>query len=148
MTVIFVLSEEYGQLYLINCDNITIENQEMTSPIFAINAWLCNNLLIQNNYFGRYQPAICQRFSAIWLYTCNNISIENNNFEYRYSAASIHNSQEIVLRSNNIENGDQGFSIGKSENCTIEGNFVYACKYLFELREVNNTLIDSISVLT
>ncbi|TET75214.1 MAG: hypothetical protein E3J43_08730 [Candidatus Heimdallarchaeota archaeon] len=136
-----VLSEKYGQLYLINCENATIENQEMTAPVDAISALDCNNLLIHKSSFKRYTPAIGRLNIGIILYTCNNTSISECDFQYRSVAVYVRYSKDISLLANSVVNGDQGFDIRESDYCLIQENEIADGHNVIELHNTNNTII-------
>ena len=136
-----MLSEKYGQLYLISCENMTIENQEMTAPVTAISALECNNLLIHKSSFKRYTPAIGRLNTGIRIYTCNNITILDCDFQFRSVAGYVRYSNNISILSNCAMNGAQGFDIRESDCCCIQDNEITGGHNLIEVREVNNTLI-------
>ncbi|MHA1219066.1 MAG: right-handed parallel beta-helix repeat-containing protein [Candidatus Heimdallarchaeaceae archaeon] len=136
-----MLSEKYGQLYLISCENVTIENQEMTAPVTAISALECNNLLIRKSSFKRYTPAIGRLNIGISIYTCNNITISECDFQYRAVAVAVRYSNNISLLSNSAVNGDQCFDIRESDYCLIQENEIVDGHNVIEIHNTNNIII-------
>ena len=138
-----ILSEKYGQLFLINCVNVTITNQDMTAPIIALTLWKCSNLLITDSIFTRYNNAICQRQSAVSILSCNNLTVVDCLFQYRLNIASVRYSSNISLVSNLIENSDKGFDFWDSTSCIIANNEIIDCKSACRVHDCNDTIISN-----
>ena len=138
-----ILSEKYGQLFLINCVNITITNQEMTAPVIALTFWKCSNILIYENEFNRYNSAICQRQSAISIISSNNLTVVDCLFQYRSNIASVRSSSNVSLISNVIENSNSGFDFWESISCKIVNNNMLNCERACRVHDCNDTIIHS-----
>jgi parallel beta-helix repeat protein len=108
-----------GQVILINCDNISVQNLDLSNTIAGLQLWGTNsskitNNNVTNNGFGmRLYPS-----------SSNNSIIENNVINnYGYGISLLYSSNSNIISQNNIvNNGEQGISLYVSSGNTISGN--------------------------
>jgi parallel beta-helix repeat protein len=111
--------EDAGQVILVNCDNITVENLDLSNTSVGIellnteNSKIINNNISKNNVDGFY----------LW-YSCNN-SITGNNVNNNWDGISLwDSSNNNTITGNNVSNNWDGISLSLSSNNTITGNNV------------------------
>lgn len=131
----FITDPIYGQLILINCSNMMINNLELSNTTIGLALQYCENSTLtdntcNNNYYG------------ILLFNSNNASLTNNTCNNNYNGIRMHYSDNAII-SNNILNNNTRFGI-YSDNCdycliifnSIRANTDYG---IFGL-EYNNTI--------
>jgi parallel beta-helix repeat protein len=82
---------EAGQILLINCENITIKNQNIYNVTYGILLWQTNNSFIS----------------------------ENNLYSNDFNGILLHSSSNNIINKNNISNCDNGISLEKDCNHNI-----------------------------
>jgi parallel beta-helix repeat protein len=114
--------KDAGQVILVNCNNITIENLDLSNTSGGIALWKTENSKISNNN-------VCNNnFDGIYLsYSSNNNTItgnnvRNNNRDGIYLSYSSNNN---TITGNNVRNNNRdGICLSYSSNNTITGNNV------------------------
>ena len=125
-----VIDYEVGQLLLVNCDNITVENLTLSNVDVGMELWDTDNSKIRDNYFSN-------NGGGIFLYESSMNTISSNND----GGITLRDSNENTIRSNNdcrikledgsnrntitmntISNRNFGISIDSSKNNTITDN--------------------------
>jgi parallel beta-helix repeat protein len=106
-----------GQIILLNCTNITIQNQEIFNTTVGIQIWGSNTCVISDN------TIVGNRY-GIWIHDLNNTIndniITNNNYD---GILLYYDSDFNDIFNNIITNNDEGINIHSSENNTIFNNF-------------------------
>ena len=133
--------EDAGQVILINCTNITVENLNLSKTDFGIELWGTNSSTItQNNITNNDQAGINLSLSSnnnvtknnitnnnwcgIRLFSSSNNSISGNNVtENGWSSICLYkSSNNTIFRNNVTENGWLGIELDYSSNNNIIGN--------------------------
>jgi parallel beta-helix repeat protein len=110
--------EDAGQVILVNCNNITIENLDLSNTSDGIALWktenskISNNSVCNNNYDG-----ITLSDSSNNTITGNNLS-NNNRYGIRLSSSSNNN----TITGNNLSNNSGGIRLWYSSNNKIYFN--------------------------
>ena len=109
--------EEAGQIYLKNCNNITIKKLDLSNVSFSI--------------FGSEN---------------SKIFIEDNIFYNTYNAIIIESSTNYIFKNNYIKNSADGIRLSSSKDCIIRDNYIYNGDWIdlygcTSISIVNNTLI-------
>ena len=131
-----VIDYNAGKIILINCDNIIIQNQNLSNPLFCgiqlestsnchirnntiFNGILVlnshNNIISDNNFIGDGS------FIGIDYSTGNNIS---GNYFYNSVGLVLTFSPETIISDNIISNTVVGLILLLSNDCTVEGNTI------------------------
>ncbi len=126
-----------GQIFLINCSNVTVENQNCSNISYSLNIKLSKNIKIINNSFNSsYYGILIDGSSYCYIY--NNI-ISNN-----YIGISLSGSEKNIIKHNNISNNIRGgISIYNSNNNKIVENIIsYNSEYGLSIdsRNTNNLI--------
>ncbi|MFX0051008.1 MAG: right-handed parallel beta-helix repeat-containing protein, partial [Candidatus Hermodarchaeota archaeon] len=88
-----------GQVILVNCHNIIVENQVLTSAATGLHTAFCSNLQIRFNEFSN------NNFEGFWLwYTDNSVISENIAFNNIFGALGLYYSTNNTLVSNDLYN--------------------------------------------
>jgi len=106
-----------GQIILIQCDSITIENIEISNTQIAIELLETHNCIINGNTLTNNWRGVCLEYSD------NNIISENMFSDNRYSVNLREDSSHIVVSNNIIQNSAIGIS-GSTGNNIIEENSI------------------------
>ena len=114
-----------GQIILVNCNNITIQNQEITNTIAAIQLLNTNNSLITNNNISNHYYSL-----GIYLYSSNNNTITENNISNNNYGIPLSCSSNNTVTENNINNNYYGICLWyTSNNNTISNNNINDNEY-------------------
>jgi parallel beta-helix repeat protein len=138
--------EDAGQVILVNCSNITVENQDLTNTSVGIELWDTEDSTIANN-------KVCNNsWHGIYLYnSCNNTipgnTVCSNNWYGIYPVYSSNNN----ITGNNVSNNWYGIYPVYSSNNNITGNNVsnnsYNGIYLDDSSNTGNVFVnDGLSV--
>jgi len=131
-----ILTENYGQLFLISCSEIIVENQVISNCSAGIILVDCYDIIIRNN-------TLIGCFEAIKLCYSKNIDIYNNScFHSDIGISCVNSLQNVMIYSNNCSFNWFGISL-ESEviGTVIENNL---CMYNTEgiiIHETKNTII-------
>lgn len=119
-----------GQIFLINCDNITIQNQDLSYTKNGVYIKDSEDIIISNNIIcNNHKP-------GIEIYNSNNIQIFDNNFlsnnnkDTSYDAGAIYLKNSINNEINNnyfANNTRSAIYIYRSDFNIVEGNILH-CK--------------------
>ena len=67
--------EDAGQVILVNCSNITVENQDLFNTSVGLELWKTEDCIISNNNVSN------NRCGIFFCYSCNNITITGNTLD-------------------------------------------------------------------
>jgi len=109
---------DFGQLILVNCSNILVENQNLSRTDSGLFATFSSNLLIQNNLFSENIN------EGLWIWKCKNVTISNNTImNNNYSGIGIYFSNRTLISGNVIaNNNDSGIFVYTSQMSTLSEN--------------------------
>jgi parallel beta-helix repeat protein len=111
--------EDAGQVILVNCSNITVENLDLSNTSVGIDLWETEASIISNNKVrNNSRNGICLTSSGNNTITGNNVS--NN----RYGLGLGDSSYNTITGNNVCNNNDDGIYFGDSSYNTISGNNV------------------------
>ena len=131
--------EDAGQVLLVNCDNITVENLDLSNTSRGIALWKTKNSKISNNN-------VCNNnFVGISLSSSSNNTITGNNVRNNNEEGiSLYTSSNNTITGNNVRNNnEEGISLyTSSNNNTITGN-VFVNKGLSVFSSYQNTVKDN-----
>ncbi len=150
--------EDAGQVILVNCNNITIENLDLSNTIGGIALWktenskISNNTVCHNNRYGGIRLSyssnnsitgnnVCNNWDGILLYySSNNNSITGNNVSNnRGDGILLSDSSNNAITGNVFVN--DGLSVYSSYQNTVEENTVNA-KPLVYLEDVSDYKVE------
>jgi parallel beta-helix repeat protein len=109
---------EAGQVILVNCDNITVINQNLSDTTIGVQLWKTNNSKICHNYYSNVMYGIHSSYS-------HNNNLSNSNFSNNYTSIYLSNSNKTTINCNTILNGGHYSTIIyilESSNNTIYNN--------------------------
>jgi len=112
-----------GQVILVNCNNITVENLDFFNTSMGVELWKTVNSIISNN-------TVSNNNGGIYLYNSSNNNITgnnaSNNIEYGiYLGEKPWNSHNNVITGNTVSNNNgTGILLWGSSNSVITGNTV------------------------
>jgi parallel beta-helix repeat protein len=111
---------EAGQVILVNCNNITVENLDLSNTISGIELWKTENSMIRNN------NASNNNYGIILLSASNNNTITCNNAgNNNYGIYLFSSSNNNTIIGNNVSNNNSlGIYLSGTSNNTIIGNEV------------------------
>jgi len=113
-----LINQDFGQVILINCENITVENQFIFNVRSGIFAYSSNYLTIQDNVIIHNNPFRC---IGINLISCKSTKIIRNKFSY-IDALSIRFCNDTFISNNEIVNCRTGISLQYCNKCKISKN--------------------------
>ncbi len=120
--------KDAGQVILVNCDNVTVENQDLSNTTVGIELWGTTNSMIINNTASNNTYGIYLHNSSNSTLTDNTVS--NNDYYGIY----LFFSSNSTLTDNTVSNNKYGIKLYYSSNSTLTGNtfvndglFVYSC---------------------
>jgi parallel beta-helix repeat protein len=126
------ITSDYGQLILIDCNNITIKNITTENGLYIINSL---NIKINNCIIKSYQHG-CSKL--LFKNSSNNEIIENN---ISNNGIIIDNqSNNNIIRNNNLQNTHRGIEVAGKYNIIINNNISSSSKYVtgISIRNSNN----------
>ncbi|MCS3922952.1 parallel beta-helix repeat protein, partial [Methanococcus voltae PS] len=130
------IPEDAGQVILVNCSNMIIENLNISNTTYGItiiqgkNCNFTNNLLTGNDW-------------GIYMYYSNNISFKNNNVSSNnLSGIFSINSHNNTLINNTVNSNLYGITLRTVFNNTLINNTVNSNQYVgtYLISSINNTL--------
>jgi parallel beta-helix repeat protein len=89
--------EDAGQVILVNCDNITVENLDLSNTSGGIALWMTGNSKISNN-------TLCNKGGISLSFSSNNNTITGNNVSNNSGGIDISNSRNNKIYFNNFNN--------------------------------------------
>jgi parallel beta-helix repeat protein len=108
-----------GQVILVNCSNITVENLDLSTTSVGVELWKTGDSVISNNNVSS------NNVGGIHLYhLCNNNTITGNNVSDNNDGIRLGSSSNNTITGNNVSNNDDygGICIEMSHNNTIADN--------------------------
>jgi parallel beta-helix repeat protein len=130
-----------GQIILINCQNIIIENQTLSNTNYGIALAFSNNNIIRNNYFSGNLVGISighSDLNTIINNTCvynkhagitiggDSNTVEANNCSYNdYDGMNVWGSSNTIKNNDCNYNSDDGISIGYIDHNIVSNNFKF-----------------------
>ena len=102
-----------GQVILINCNNITVENQNLGRTSVGIGLWGTNNSKITNNKVIRGSP-----YGIFLGDSSNNNNLTENNIR-SYFGIELHSSSNNTITKNNVSDCCYGILLGGSNDNII-----------------------------
>ena len=112
------LNQDFGQIIIINCENITIENQNLYDVQTGIQLYRSKNCTIQNNSITHTDPL---RGDGIEIICCENSKIVGNTFTY-IDAIRISSSNNTIISYNHIIICRTGIFLKYCDVCEISNN--------------------------
>jgi len=111
-----IIPDNTGQVVLINCDNITVQNQDLSNTSEGISLWETTNCSISD-------CLISNSYNGIKTYYSNNNTITGNNIKNKNGRSiELINSHYNTIMDNNITNNYGEIKFDKSQYNTIMGN--------------------------
>jgi parallel beta-helix repeat protein len=138
-----VLESDAGQVILVNCDNITVHNQDLSYTTVGIellntdNCLISNNTISLNNPFGIFMEGsnsntirgnniTSNKDYGMWLSDSRSNTITNNEISNNHWGAELsYYSDNNIIKSNNISKNWYGIEFSYSDsNTIIKNNFI------------------------
>jgi parallel beta-helix repeat protein len=130
--------EEAGQVILVNCDNIRVENLNLSFTSVGVQLSRTTNTHIANNHMTNGMRGVMLSYSSDNTVSGNNITAKNYWSQGVYLSYSSNNS----VSGNNIKNNGRGVVLDKSSNNGIHKNNVTAnYEYGVDLYESSNNTV-------
>jgi parallel beta-helix repeat protein len=102
--------DEAGQVILVNCENITVQNQEISDITYGIELWQTNNSLIVNNSLRS------NYYDGIYLYSSKNNTIIGNTLTNNENGIALDYTDRNIITNNIISNNVYGLHLYESGN--------------------------------
>jgi len=117
-----VIDEETGEIILVNCENISIQGQEISNVENGIEFWMtCNSTISECKIYSNH-------FEAIWLAYSHNNKIKDNNLSYSWSGLALYYSENNEICSNKFhKNRWEGIYLDESHLNKIHNNTLIGC---------------------
>jgi parallel beta-helix repeat protein len=132
-----VVDLDAGQVILVDCGNITVQNQNISKTDVGIQLWATDNCIIKSNNISNNLNGIMLCGSIYNTILGNNI-ISNNEYGIELKAESSRN----TISGNNISNNDYGIYLWYSSNNTISRNNIISNNlYGIELKDSSDNVI-------
>jgi parallel beta-helix repeat protein len=112
-----IVVTDAGQVILVTCNNITVEDLDLSNIDTGIELWQSENSIISNNAVSNNRKGICIFHSSNNTITGNNVSDNDNGI-------GISSSSNNTITGNNVSDNGNGIGISSSSNNTITGNNV------------------------
>jgi len=117
--------EDAGQVILVNCNNIRVENLDLSNATQSVQLWRTSNTIIaDNNIANNSYYGINLQFSS------NNNTMSGNNITNNSAGISIRfnseSSSNNSISGNNITNNEYGIDLESSSYNSISGNNITA----------------------
>ncbi|MFE3845944.1 nitrous oxide reductase family maturation protein NosD [Thermoplasmatota archaeon] len=113
-----IINQDFGQIIIIDCENIIIENQSIIDLRTGIHIYSSKNCIIQNNIITHNNPV---RGDGIQVVSCENTQIINNNIS-NLDAMDIRYSNDTIISYNNIFNCRTGIFLKYCDKIEILKN--------------------------
>ncbi|MHA1686541.1 MAG: NosD domain-containing protein [Candidatus Heimdallarchaeaceae archaeon] len=111
------ITEEYGQLYLINCYNATVSNIEISNTVFGLYLINCSESLIHESSFNNNTE------SGVYIRSSNSVTIEKCSFnDNSKSGIKLELSNYANIVNNTCTNNTEAGIYTISDHNTIENN--------------------------
>ena len=119
-----IINQDFGQIIIIDCENIIIENQSIIDLRTGIHIYRSKNCIIQNNIITHNNPV---RGDGIQVISCENTQIINNNVS-NLDAIYISYSNNTIISYNYIFDCREGIFLKHCDKIEISKN-VHAIGY-------------------
>ncbi len=114
-----VIDYEVGQVVLVNCKNITVENLNISNTDFGIELFETINSKIRNN------TCMNNRFGIYLFHYCTDNIITGNTISNNYYGIHIYwQTKKNKIQNNNILNNDYGIMLSETKFEIIKGNII------------------------
>ena len=113
-----VIEDEAGQIVLVNCEKITIRNQDISNATLAIELFQTHNCQLYNNTLYRNNHGLYLKHSDD-----NNI-YDNKCYENYVGLGIFDFSDYNTIQDNKISNNDCGIAFIHSQHNTIKENII------------------------
>ena len=108
--------EDAGQVILVNCTNITVENLDLSNTHVGIELWETEDSIISNN-------TLCNNDHGVNLWNSSNNTITGNNVRSNGGGIYLLGSSNNLITGNDVcGNNYKGINLFDSNNKTIRGN--------------------------
>ncbi len=124
--------QEAGQVVLVRCSNIKVENLNLSNASVGVQLSQTNNTLISGNN-------ITNNTCGVYLYGSSNNSIVGNNITNNDYGINLYDSYNITISGNNITNNDWFgvYLIDSPNNVIYHNNFVDNDKQVCSYNSIN-----------
>jgi len=121
-----------GQVILVNCNNITVKNLNLSNTNDGVQLWQSDNCIISEN-------SIENNVNGIYIWCSNNNTISGNSIiENNVNGIYIWGSNNNTISENNIENNECGIQIGSSnKNIIYLNNFKNNTNHVYSYASTN-----------
>jgi len=109
-----------GQVILVNCNNITVENLALSNTSVGVELWTTEDSMISNNNVSNNRDGI-----YLYSFSNNNTIIGNTASNNGDDGIFLHFSSNNTITGNNVHNNDDGIYLSLSRSNTITGNNVH-----------------------
>jgi parallel beta-helix repeat protein len=124
--------EDAGQVILVNCTNITVENLVLSNTYVGVtllktrNSRISNNTVCNNGYYISLRNTARWDGYGIYLHDSSNNNITGNNVSNNriFGIHLTDSSNNNTITGNNVNNNDDGIELYDSSNNNIIGNNV------------------------
>ncbi len=123
-----------GQVILVNCTGIVVENQEVNDTDTGITLGFSNENILSNNtvYMNSYGISLSE--------SVNN-TLYNNHIHHNSRGIYVYYSDDNELEHNTIHDNDYGFHIHSSTNSTLDSNSITDNDFgIYLFRSIDTTL--------
>ena len=128
----------YGQIIIVNCDNITVKNQNISSAGFGIQMVQCFNCHIIDNEISN-----TSRYGLILLNSIKNEICRNKIFKIDYCGIFLIDSSKNFVKNNDIFINSNGINLENSNENKIFENNISKCRFHgISMEESNKNIID------
>ncbi len=117
----YVVPNDAGQIFVIECNNITIQDLNITgSSDCPINLFYSSYCTVTNNL-------VQYNWDGIYLYRSDHNVIKNNNASYRITGVRLLYSNYNVIEDNSVHDASEGVSLFDSNHNLIKNNSGISC---------------------
>ncbi len=111
------LSTSYGQLFLINCTNVVVKDQNCSNIERGITLYFSSFCQVIDSHFNRNQ------FEGIYLHHSGNATLHNNSYQNNNAGIFLLYSGNATLHNNSCQNNNnEGIFLWYSGNATLNNN--------------------------
>ncbi|UCD13480.1 MAG: right-handed parallel beta-helix repeat-containing protein [Thermoplasmatales archaeon] len=113
------IDEEAGQIILIGCNNITIQNQEISNTDLGIGLWDSDNCLVTGN------TITSNNWMGLWIYSwSDNNHVSGNTISNNHYGIPIGHSNSNTITNNTISDNEHGMFLLYSQNNAMDNNTI------------------------
>ena len=111
------ITDEYGQIYLFNSNNVEISNADFNNVYMGIQVFNCSNLLIESVTVNGHK--------GIELEFGDNVIIKDSTFYTDSTGLYFSNIENLIVQNNYIDSYDYGFEFYNLVNFKITNNTIW-----------------------